>query len=139
METVIAPPFTTETAQRKVQAAEDLWNSRDPERVALAYAPQAEWRNRTEFLHGREEIREFLRRKWARELDYRLKKTLWGFRGNLMAVSFEYEWRDDSGQWVRSYGVELWEFDDDGLMRRRVASINDAPIAHAERRIVTDR
>ena len=139
METVIAPPFTTENALRKVQAAEDLWNSRDPERVALAYAPQSEWRNRTEFLHGREEIREFLRRKWARELDYRLRKTLWGFRGNRMAVSFEYEWRDDSGQWFRSYGVELWEFDDDGLMRRRVASVNDAPIAHAERRIVTDR
>ena len=139
METVIAPPFTTETALRKVQAAEDLWNSRDPERVALAYAPQAEWRNRTEFLHGREEIIDFLRRKWARELDYRLNKTLWGFRGNRMAVSFEYEWRDDSGQWFRSYGVELWEFDGDGLMRRRVASINDAPIAHAERRIVTDR
>ena len=139
METVIAPPFTTETALRKVQAAEDLWNGRDPERVALAYAPQSEWRNRTEFLHGREEIREFLRRKWARELDYRLRKTLWGFRGNRMAVSFEYEWRDDSGQWFRSYGVELWEFDGDGLMRRRVASINDAPIADAERRIVTDR
>ena len=139
METVIAPPFTTETALRKVQAAEDLWNSRDPERVALAYAPQAEWRNRTEFLLGRDEIREFLRRKWARELDYRLKKTLWGFHGNRMAVSFEYEWRDDSGQWFRSYGVELWEFDGDGLMRRRVASINDAPIADAERRIVTDR
>ena len=139
METAIAPPFTTETALRKVQAAEDLWNSRDPERVALAYAPRAEWRNRTEFLHGREEIREFLRRKWARELDYRLRKTLWGFRGNRMAVSFEYEWRDDSSQWFRSYGVELWEFDDDGLMRRRMASINDAPIAQAERRIVTDR
>ena len=139
MATVIAPPFTTETALRKVQTAEDLWNSRDPERVALAYAPQAEWRNRTEFLHGREEIREFLRRKWARELDYRLRKTLWGFRGNRMAVSFEYEWRDDSSQWFRSYGVELWEFDDDGLMRRRVASINDAPIAQAERSIVTDR
>ena len=139
MATVIAPPFTTETALHKVQAAEDLWNSRDPERVVLAYAPQAEWRNRTEFLHGREEIRGFLRRKWARELDYRLRKTLWGFRGNRMAVSFEYEWRDDSGQWFRSYGVELWEFDGDGLMRRRVASINDAPIADAERRIVTDR
>ena len=139
METVIAPPFTTETALRKVQTAEDLWNSRDPERVALAYTPQAEWRNRTEFLHGREEIREFLRRKWARELDYRLRKTLWGFRGNRMAVSFEYEWRDDSSQWFRSYGVELWEYDDDGLMRRRVASINDVPIAQAERRIVTGR
>lgn len=138
METVIAPPFTTETALRKVQAA-DLWNSRDPERVVLAYAPQAEWRNRAEFLRGREEIRGFLRRKWARELDYRLRKTLWGFRGNRMAVSFEYEWRDDSGQWFRSYGVELWEFDGDGLMRRRVASINDAAIADAERRIVTDR
>jgi nuclear transport factor 2 (NTF2) superfamily protein len=139
METVIAPPFTTETALRKVQAAEDLWNSCDPERVALAYALQAEWRNRTEFLHGREEIKGFLRRKWARELDYRLRKTLWGFHDNRMAVSFEYEWHDDSGQWFRSYGVELWEFDGDGLMRRRVASINDAPIARAERRVVTDR
>jgi nuclear transport factor 2 (NTF2) superfamily protein len=131
---VIAPPFTTETALRKVQAAEDLWNSRDAERVALAYATESEWRNRTEFLKGREEIKGFLRRKWARELDYRLRKTLWGFHGNRMAVSFEYEWHDDSGQWFRSYGVELWEFDDDGLMRRRVASINDAPIAHSEQR-----
>jgi uncharacterized protein len=136
---VITPPFTSETAMRKVQAAEDLWNSRDPERVALAYAAESEWRNRTEFLKGREEIEAFLRRKWARELDYRLRKTLWGFHGNRMAVSFEYEWHDDSGQWFRSYGVELWEFNDDGLLRRRVASINDAPIAHAERRIVTDR
>ena len=135
MATVIAPPFTTETALHKVQAAEDLWNSRDPERVVLAYAPQAEWRNRTEFLHGREEIRGFLRRKWARELDYRLRKTLWGFRGNRMAVSFEYEWHDDSGQWFRSYGNELWEFDDRGLMRRRLASINDAPIKDTERRL----
>jgi nuclear transport factor 2 (NTF2) superfamily protein len=131
----IRPPFTEETAAQKVQAAEDAWNSRDPERVALAYSPDSEWRNRTEFLRGREEIKALLRRKWAKELDYRLKKTLWGFRGNRIAVSFEYEWHDESGQWYRSYGNELWEFDDEGLMRRRLASINDAPIAASERRV----
>jgi nuclear transport factor 2 (NTF2) superfamily protein len=132
----IVPPFTTETAVRKVQIAEDAWNSRDPERVSLAYSPESEWRNRTEFIHGREEIVAFLRRKWAKELDYRLKKTLWGFRENRIAVSFEYEWRDASGQWFRSYGSELWEFDEAGLMRRRLASINDAPIAESERRLL---
>jgi uncharacterized protein len=134
--TPIKPPFTIETAKLKVQAAEDAWNSRDPERVALAYSVDSEWRNRTEFLHGREEIKGFLRRKWAKELDYCLKKTLWGCLGNRIAVSFEYEWHDQSGQWYRSYGNELWEFDDDGLMRRRLASINDAPITEAERRIL---
>ena len=103
--------FTEETALAKVQAAEDAWNSRDPERVSLAYSPDSEWRNRIEFLKGREEIKAFLGRKWAKELDYRLKKTLWGFRGNRIAVSFEYEWHDESGQWFRSYGNELWEFD----------------------------
>ena len=113
--------------------AEDAWNSRDPERVALAYSPDSEWRNRTEFLRGREEIKAFLRRKWEKELDYRLKKTLWGFRENRIAVSFEYEWHDASGQWYRSYGTELWEFDQEGLMRKRLASINDAPIQPEER------
>ena len=133
--TSIRPPFTTETATRKVQMAEDAWNSRDPERVALAYSLDSEWRNRTEFLRGRDEIKALLRRKWAKELDYRLKKTLWGFRENRIAVSFEYEWHDEAGHWYRSYGNELWEFDDDGLMRRRLASINDAPISVAERRV----
>jgi nuclear transport factor 2 (NTF2) superfamily protein len=115
--------------------AQDAWNSRDPERVSLAYSPDSEWRNRTEFLQGRDEIVAFLRRKWAKELDYRLKKTLWAFRENRIAVTFEYEWHDVSGQWFRSYGNELWEFDDAGLMRRRVASINDAEINLADRRI----
>jgi uncharacterized protein len=128
MAAVLIPPFTEESALAKVQMAEDLWNTRDPERVALAYAEDAEWRNRTEFLKGREEIRAFLRRKWAKELDYRLRKTLWGFRRNRMAVSFEYEWHDEAGQWFRSYGIELWEFNQAGLMQRRVASINDAQI-----------
>ena len=133
---LLRPPFLTEEAARaKVQAAEDAWNSRDPERVALAYTPDSEWRNRTEFLHGREEIKAFLRRKWAKELDYRLKKTLWGFRENRIAVSFEYEWHDADGQWYRSYGNELWEFDEAGLMRKRLASINDAAIAESERRL----
>jgi len=132
---VIAPPFTLESATRKVQMAEDAWNSRDPERVALAYSSDSEWRNRTEFIHGRDEIKAFLRRKWAKELEYRLKKTLWGFRENRIAVSFEYEWHDANGQWYRSYGNELWEFDEAGLMRRRLASINDAEIAESERRI----
>jgi uncharacterized protein len=131
----IIPPFTSETAARKVQLAEDAWNSRDPERVALAYSPDSEWRNRTEFIRGRDEIQAFLRRKWAKELDYRLKKTLWAFHENRIAVSFEYEWHDDGGQWHRSYGNELWEFDDEGLMRRRLASINDLPIAENERRV----
>ena len=131
----IRPPFSEETARKKVQAAEDAWNSRDPERAALAYTEDSEWRNRYEFLQGRKEIVEFLRRKWAKELDYRLKKTLWCYNGNRIAVTFEYEWHDDSGQWYRSYGNELWEFAENGLMRRRIASINDAPIKETERRI----
>lgn len=132
----IKPPFTLESATRKVQMAEDAWNSRDPERVSLAYSPDSEWRNRTEFLRGRDEIRAFLQGKWAKELDYRLKKTLWTFGDNRIAVTFEYEWHDSSGQWHRSYGNELWEFDEAGLMRRRIASINDAPIAETERRLL---
>lgn len=135
MTSTIRPPFTLETALAKVQAAEDAWNTRDPERVVLAYSEDSEWRNRTEFLQGRAAIRAFLTRKWARELDYRLKKELWGFRENRIAVRFEYEWHDDTGHWYRSYGNELWEFDSDGLMRRRYASINDAPIDQNERRI----
>ncbi len=135
MATVVVPPFTQASALAKVQIAEDLWNTRDPDRVVLAYTEDSEWRNRAEFLNGREQIRAFLRRKWERELDYRLRKTLWGFRDNRMAVSFEYEWHDDAGQWYRSYGTELWEFNDAGLMRRRIASINDAPIRESERRI----
>ena len=131
----IRPPFTLETARAKVQAAEDAWNSRDPERVALAYTEDSVWRNRTEFLRGRDAIRAFLTRKWERELDYRLRKELWGFRENRIAVRFEYEWHDTDGQWYRSYGNEMWEFADDGLMARRYASINDAPIAEGERRI----
>lgn len=132
----IAPPFTEATAKTKVQMAEDLWNTREPERVALAYTEDSEWRNRTEFIKGREQIKAFLYRKWAKELDYRLEKSLWGFRENRVAVSFEYEWHDDSGQWFRSYGIELWEFAEGGLMRKRLASINDAPIAADERRVL---
>jgi nuclear transport factor 2 (NTF2) superfamily protein len=132
---MIAPPFNKQSALEKVKAAEQLWNTRDPERVVLAYTEDSQWRNRAEFLTGHEQIKAFLTRKWQKELDYRLRKTLWGFRENRMAVSFEYEWHDDLGQWFRSYGVELWEFDASGLMQRRIASINDAPIARAERRI----
>jgi nuclear transport factor 2 (NTF2) superfamily protein len=128
------PPFTPETAIEKVRLAEDGWNSRDPEKVALAYTIDSNWRNRAEFLRGREEIIAFLTRKWQRELDYRLIKELWSFRENRIAVRFAYEWHDDSGTWVRSYGNENWEFGEDGLMRRRLASINDAPIREAERR-----
>ena len=131
----IKPPFTEETAKLNVQAAQDAWNTRDPQRVALSYSEDSEWRNRTEFLKGREEIKAFLRRKWAKELDYRLNKTLWGFQENRIAVSFEYEWHNDGGQWYRSYGVELWEFDEQGVMRRRIASINDTPIEESERRV----
>jgi nuclear transport factor 2 (NTF2) superfamily protein len=127
------PPFTMETAIEKVRLAEDGWNSRDPARVSLAYTPDSHWRNRTEFLQGREAIVAFLTRKWAREQEYRLIKELWGFRESRMAVRFAYEWHDESGQWFRSYGNELWEFDENGLMRRRVASINDAPIAESDR------
>ena len=122
----IKPRFIEETARLKVQAAEDAWNTRDPERVAMAYSEDSEWRNRGEFLHGRGEIRAFLRHKWCKELDYRLKKTLWGFRENRIAVSFEYEWSDADRQGYRSYGAELGEFDDADLMLRRIASIDDA-------------
>ena len=136
MPTDLRPPFTLETALAKVRAAEDAWNSRDPERVALGYSEDSDWRNRTEFFRGRDAIRAFLRQKWTRELGYRLKKELWGFRDNRIAVRFEYEFHDAAGQWYRAYGNELWEFDDAGLMARRYASINDAPIAEAERRLV---
>jgi uncharacterized protein len=128
------PPFTHEAAVQKVRLAEDAWNTRDPARVALAYAEHSEWRNRAEFFTGRQAIEEFLARKWARELDYRLIKELWAFTANRIAVRFAYEWHDDSGNWFRSYGNENWEFDDDGLMRRRLASINDLPIAESDRR-----
>lgn len=127
------PPFTRETAMQKVRMAEDGWNSRDPQRVALVYTPDSRWRNRAEFIHGRDEIVAFLTRKWARELDYRLIKELWAFTDHRIAVRFAYEWRDDSGQWYRSYGNENWEFADNGLMRRRHASINDLPITETER------
>lgn len=128
------PPFTVETAAQKVRLAEDAWNGRDPERVAQAYTPDSRWRNRAEFITGRAEIEAFLRRKWARELDYRLIKELWAFEGARIAVRFAYEWRDDSGHWFRSYGNENWEFDAEGLMRLRLASINDLPIAESERK-----
>ncbi len=136
MSNPIRPPFTLETALAKVQAAEDGWNSRDPDRVAMAYSEDSEWRNRTEFFRGRDAIRRFLARKWERELDYRLRKELWGFRENRIAVRFEYEWHDIAGQWYRSYGNEMWEFNEEGLMARRFASINDAPIREDERRIL---
>ncbi len=128
------PPFTDATAAQKARAAEDAWNSRDPERVALAYSEDSRWRNRAEFVSGRLEIVAFLRRKWARELDYRLIKEVWAHQGNRIAVRFAYEWHDDGGFWFRSYGNENWEFDDQGLMRRRFASINDLPIAEVDRR-----
>jgi nuclear transport factor 2 (NTF2) superfamily protein len=128
------PPFTAETAARKARAAEDAWNTREPERVALAYTEDSVWRNRAEFLAGRGEIVAFLKRKWARELDYRLIKEVWTFAGNRIAVRFAYEWHDDSGHWFRSYGNENWEFAENGLMRRRIASINDLPIAESERK-----
>ena len=128
------PPFTLESATRKVQAAEDAWNSRDPVRVSLAYTPDTEWRNRAEFVNGREQVVEFLSRKWVRELDYRLKKQLWAFTDNRIAVRFEYEWHDDAGQWYRSHGNENWEFAENGLMQRRFASINDQPIKEADRK-----
>jgi uncharacterized protein len=127
------PPFTLETAIEKTRLAEDAWNSRDPERVVLVYTEDTEWRNRAEFPKGREEVKRFLERKWVRELDYRLIKELWAFRDNRLAVRFAYEWRDDSGQWYRSYGNENWEFTEAGLMRRRFASINDLPIQPEQR------
>jgi nuclear transport factor 2 (NTF2) superfamily protein len=128
------PPFTRETAALKVRLAEDGWNSRSPEKVALAYTVDSQWRNRAEFANGRQEIVAFLTRKWARELDYRLIKGLWAFDGNRIAVRFAYEWHDDSGSWFRSYGNENWEFDEHGLMRRRFASINDLPIKESDRK-----
>jgi len=128
------PPFTEETARQKVQMAEDAWNTRDPEHVALAYTEDTEWRNRAEFLRGRAEVITFLKRKWARELDYRLKKTLWAFTGNRIAVRFEYEFHDDTGQWYRAHGNENWEFAENGLMQSRFASINDLPIKESERK-----
>jgi len=127
------PPFTPEAAIRKARLAEDAWNTREPERVALAYTEDSRWRNRTEFITGRAAIVEFLKRKWDRERDYRLIKELWGFRENRMAVRFAYESHDEAGQWFRSYGNELWEFDENGLMRRRIASINDLAISEADR------
>ena len=129
----IVPPFTPNSAARKVRAAEDAWNSRDPARVALAYTEDSAWRNRGEFVTGRDQIRAFLAGKWARELDYRLAKALWAFTDDRIAVRFRYEWHDDAGNWFRSYGNELWEFDESGLMRRREASINDVPIREQER------
>jgi uncharacterized protein len=128
------PPFSLETAIQKARLAEDSWNSRDPARVALAYTVDSRWRNRAEFVTGREAIEAFLTRKWQRELDYRLIKELWAFHENRIAVRFAYEWRDDSGSWFRSYGNENWEFDAEGLMRHRVASINDSPIKEVDRK-----
>ncbi|MDX1976932.1 MAG: nuclear transport factor 2 family protein [Pseudanabaenaceae cyanobacterium bins.68] len=128
------PPFTLETATLKVRAAEDAWNTRNPDRVALAYTEDSQWRNRAEFLSGREAIREFLKRKWSKELDYRLIKELWAFTNNRIAVRFAYEWHDDSGNWYRAYGNENWEFDSHGFMARRIASINDLPIAERDRK-----
>jgi uncharacterized protein len=129
------PPFTLETALEKVQLAEDAWNSKDPERVSKAYTLDSEWRNRTRFINGREEIVAFLTEKWAKEHDYKLKKELWGFRENRMAVRFEYEYRNEAGQWFRAYGNENWEFDENGLMRKRYASINDLEIDEKDRKL----
>ena len=128
------PPFNMETALQKVQLAEDAWNSKDPERIALAYTIDTEWRNRTDFINGREAVKEFLKGKWEKELDYKLKKELWGFRENRMAVRFKYEYRNAEGQWFRAYGNENWEFDENGLMRQRFASINDLPIDEKDRK-----
>ncbi len=128
------PPFTLETAMQKVRMAEDAWNTRDPERVAQAYTEDCPWRNRAEFINGRQEIVAFLQRKWNRELDYRLIKEIWAHADNRIAVRFAYEWHDDSGQWFRSYGNENWEFAENGLMRRRIASINDLPIREEDRK-----
>jgi len=127
------PPFNMETALQKVQLAEDAWNTKDPEKICLAYTIDTEWRNRTEFINGRDEVKQFLKRKWENELNYKLKKELWGFKENRMAVRFEYEWHNKEGQWFRSYGNELWEFNEQGLMQKRFASINDLPIKESER------
>lgn len=129
------PPFTAATAAQKVQMAEDAWNSKDPERVCLAYTVDTEWRNRDQFVHGREAVKAFLMAKWEKELAYRLKKELWAFTDNRIAVRFEYEWHDTDGQWYRSYGNENWEFDENGLMQKRFASINDIKINESERKI----
>ena len=129
------PPFNMETALQKVQMAEDAWNSKDPERVSLAYTVDTEWRNRTDFINGREEVKAFLKKKWEKELNYKLKKELWGFRENRMAVRFEYEYQNAAGQWFRAYGNENWEFDENGLMRKRYASINELPIKESERKL----
>ena len=129
------PPYTMETALQKVQMAEDAWNSKNPERVCLAYTVDTEWRNRTDFINGREEVKAFLKKKWEKELNYKLKKELWGFRENRMAVRFEYEYQNAEGQWFRAYGNENWEFDENGLMRKRYASINDLPIKESERKL----
>ena len=129
------PPFTEETAQAKVKAAENAWNSRDPDVVAKAYTEDSDWRNRDEFFTGREAIKEFLTRKWAKELDYKLMKELWAYSGNHISVRFEYEWHDASDQWYRTHGNEHWEFDDNGLMRRRDMSANDIPIQESDRRL----
>lgn len=129
------PPFNYDTAIQKVQLAEDAWNSQDPHRVSLAYTIDSEWRNRSTFINGREEIVAFLTEKWSKELDYKLKKELWAFHDNRIAVRFEYEYRDATGQWFRAYGNENWEFDQDGIMKRRFASINDLPIESSERRL----
>lgn len=129
------PPFNFETARQKVQAAEDAWNTRNPEKVSMAYTPDTEWRNRSEFLHGREQVQDFLTRKWQKELDYKLKKELWAFTDNRIAVRFEYEYHDAQGQWYRSYGNEMWEFDENGYMQKRFASINDVPITETDRKL----
>src|SRR5262249_2293218 len=134
MPNVIRPPFDRASAVAKVRAAEDAWNSRDPATVSLAYSIDSEWRNRSEFIHGRDQIQKFLARKWSRELDYRLVKEMWTWSENRIAVRFQYEWHDDAGQWHRSYGNELWEFNDDGLMALRFASINDLPISETDRK-----
>lgn len=131
----LLPPFSIETALQKVQLAEDAWNSQDIERIAKAYTLDTEWRNRTEFINGREAVEAFLKLKWEKELDYKLKKELWGFRENRMAVRFEYEYRNAEGQWFRAYGNENWEFDENGLMRKRFASINDLPINESDRKL----
>ena len=129
------PPFTLETAKQKVQMAEDAWNSKNPERVSLAYTMDTEWRNRNEFINGREEVKLFLEKKWAKEIDYKLKKELWAFMENRIAVRFEYEWQNEQGQWFRSIGNENWEFDENGLMQKRYASINDLAIEASERKL----
>lgn len=129
------PPFTLETALQKVQLAEDAWNTQDPEKVALAYTIDTEWRNRIDFINGREEAKEFLTKKWQKELNYKLKKELWSFHENRIAVRFEYEWQDHSGNWFRSYGNENWEFDENGYMQKRFASINDLPINEKDRKL----